>query len=79
MTRESTLAPLAQHSCPRSLRPPGHGPRSVRCSLRDLVVVRKTWKEVLPRTLIQPFLLVFVFAYVFPKIGQGIGGRRRRE
>jgi ABC-2 type transport system permease protein len=42
--------------------------------LRDLVVVRKTWKEVLPRTLIQPFLLVFVFAYVFPKIGQGIGG-----
>jgi ABC-2 type transport system permease protein len=44
--------------------------------LRDLVVVRKTWKEVLPRTLIQPFLLVFVFAYVFPKIGQGIGGAR---
>lgn len=43
--------------------------------LRDLVVVRKTWKEVLPRTLIQPFLLVFVFAYVFPKIGQGVGGR----
>ena len=42
--------------------------------LRDLVVVRKTWKEVLPRTLIQPFLLVFVFAYIFPKIGQGIGG-----
>jgi ABC-2 type transport system permease protein len=42
--------------------------------LRDLVVVRKTWKEVLPRTLLQPFLLVFVFAYVFPKIGQGIGG-----
>jgi ABC-2 type transport system permease protein len=42
--------------------------------LRDLVVVRKTWREVLPRTLIQPFLLVFVFAYVFPKIGQGIGG-----
>jgi ABC-2 type transport system permease protein len=42
--------------------------------LRDLVVVRKTWKEVLPRTLIQPFLLVFVFAYIFPTIGQGIGG-----
>jgi ABC-2 type transport system permease protein len=42
--------------------------------LRDLVVVRKTWKEVVPRSLIQPFLLVFVFTYVFPKIGQGIGG-----
>ena len=26
------------------------------------------------RTLIQPFLLVFVFLYVFPSIGQGIGG-----
>ena len=33
----------------------------------------------LPRTLIQPFLLVFVFAYVFPKIGQGIGGARGAE
>jgi ABC-2 type transport system permease protein len=44
--------------------------------LRDLVVMRKTWKEVVPRTLIQPFLLVFVFAYLFPKIGSGIGGRR---
>jgi ABC-2 type transport system permease protein len=43
--------------------------------LRDLVVMRKTWKEVVPRTLMQPFLLVFVFAYVFPKIGSGIGGR----
>ena len=28
----------------------------------------------MPRTLLQPFLLVFVFTYVFPKIGQGIGG-----
>ena len=26
------------------------------------------------RTLIQPFLLVFVFLYVFPRIGQGVGG-----
>ena len=26
------------------------------------------------RTLVQPFLLVFVFLYVFPQIGQGIGG-----
>ena len=26
------------------------------------------------RTLVQPFLLVFVFLYVFPTIGQGIGG-----
>ncbi len=42
--------------------------------LRDAVVLRKTLREFLPRTLLQPFLLVFVFTYVFPKIGQGVGG-----
>ena len=34
------------------------------------------WKhkiEFTVRTLVQPFLLCFVFLYVFPKIGQGIG------
>ncbi|HEV2310813.1 MAG TPA: ABC transporter permease, partial [Acidimicrobiia bacterium] len=42
---------------------------------RDLRVLQKNlFKEFLPRTLLQPFLLVFVFTYVFPKIGQGIGG-----
>ncbi len=42
---------------------------------RDLRVLQKNlFKEFLPRTLIQPFLLVFVFTFVFPKIGQGIGG-----
>ena len=45
--------------------------------LRDLLVLRKNFAEFLVRTLIQPFLLVFVFLYVFPSIGQGIGGRRR--
>jgi ABC-2 type transport system permease protein len=42
--------------------------------LRDLVVLRKNIGEFVVRTLIQPFLLVFVFLYVFPTIGQGIGG-----
>ena len=37
-------------------------------------MLRKTLKEFIPRTLLQPFLLVFVFTYVFPKIGQGVGG-----
>jgi ABC-2 type transport system permease protein len=37
-------------------------------------VLRKTLNEFLPRTLLQPFLLVFVFTFVFPKIGQGVGG-----
>ena len=42
--------------------------------LRDVVVLRKNLKEFIPRTILQPFLLVFVFTYVFPKIGQGVGG-----
>jgi ABC-2 type transport system permease protein len=42
--------------------------------LRDLVVLRKNLGEFVVRTLIQPFLLVFVFLYVFPNIGQGVGG-----
>jgi len=41
---------------------------------RDLAVLRKNMVEFIGRTLIQPFLLVFVFLYVFPQIGQGIGG-----
>ena len=44
--------------------------------LRDLTVLRKHLGEFIVRTLIQPFLLVFVFLYVFPTIGQGIGGGR---
>jgi ABC-2 type transport system permease protein len=44
--------------------------------LRDLTVLRKHFAEFVVRTLIQPFLLVFVFLYVFPTIGQGIGGGR---
>jgi len=42
--------------------------------LRDVVVLRKHLWEFVLRTIIQPFLLCFVFLYVFPKIGQGIGG-----
>ncbi|MDQ1519104.1 MAG: type transport system permease protein, partial [Actinomycetota bacterium] len=42
--------------------------------LRDLLVLRKNLGEFVTRTVIQPFLLVFVFLYVFPTIGQGVGG-----
>ena len=42
--------------------------------LRDLTVLRKNLGEFLPRTILQPFLLVFVFLYVFPKIGTSVGG-----
>jgi ABC-2 type transport system permease protein len=47
--------------------------------LRDLVVLRKHVSEFVLRTLIQPFLLCFVFLYVFPKIGQGVGGASGRH
>jgi ABC-2 type transport system permease protein len=42
--------------------------------LRDLNVLRKNFGIFAARTLIQPFLLVFVFLYVFPQIGEGVGG-----
>ncbi len=44
-----------------------------------MVVLRKHFWEFVLRTLIQPFLLCFVFLYVFPKIGQGIGGHGTAE
>ncbi len=42
--------------------------------LRDLTVLKKNLGVFVARTLIQPFLLVFVFLYVFPNIGEGVGG-----
>ena len=41
---------------------------------RDLTVLRKNLGVFIPRTILQPFLLVFVFLYVFPKIGTSVGG-----
>ena len=57
-------------------RPATQASRSALLGLlqRDLVVLWKNKWEFVTRTLIQPFLLVFVFLYVFPTIGQGIGG-----
>jgi ABC-2 type transport system permease protein len=46
--------------------------------LRDLTVLRKNLSEFIPRTILQPFLLVFVFLYVFPKIGTSVGGSGSR-
>jgi ABC-2 type transport system permease protein len=47
--------------------------------LRDLVVLRKSLNVFIPRTILQPFLLVFVFLYVFPKIGEAVGGGGKAE
>jgi ABC-2 type transport system permease protein len=41
---------------------------------RDLRVLRRQFGQFLVRTIMQPLLFVFVFAYVFPKIGQGFHG-----
>jgi ABC-2 type transport system permease protein len=47
--------------------------------LRDLVVLKKHAKGFVARTVMQPVLLCFVFLFVFPKIGQGIGGHGEIE
>jgi ABC-2 type transport system permease protein len=47
--------------------------------LRDLAVLRKNLREFVLRVLVQPFLLVFVFLYVFPTIGQGVGSAGGRS
>jgi len=46
--------------------------------LRDFTVIKKDYKIFIVRTIIQPFLLCFVFLFVFPKIGQSVGGASRR-
>ena len=47
--------------------------------LRDVRVVRKQFGPFAARTIMQPLLTTFVFAYVFPKIGQGVGGSQGAE
>ncbi|MDP9020875.1 MAG: ABC transporter permease [Actinomycetota bacterium] len=42
--------------------------------LRDLTVLDKGLGEFLANTIIQPLMLAFVFTYVFPHIGQAVGG-----
>jgi ABC-2 type transport system permease protein len=42
--------------------------------LRDATVLSKNVPLFIVRTIMQPLLFVFVFTYVFPKIGQGVGG-----
>lgn len=46
--------------------------------LRDLAVLRRELAEFLLRTLLQPVLFSFVFAYLFPRIGQGMGSGQAR-
>lgn len=47
--------------------------------VRDARVLRRELASFLTRTVAQPLLFVFVFAYVFPRIGQDIGGAAGAE
>jgi ABC-2 type transport system permease protein len=47
--------------------------------VRDASVLRKNVALFIVRTIMQPLLFVFVFTYVFPKIGQGVGGASGQE
>jgi ABC-2 type transport system permease protein len=71
-----TLAAPHDHVATRPTRSQAAASRAALWALilRDLVVLRKNVGEFIVRTLVQPFLLVFVFLYVFPSIGQGVGG-----
>ena len=75
----ATDEPMTAAGHPIALRPTRSAASASRTALgalllRDLVVLRKHLVEFITRTLVQPFLLCFVFLYVFPKIGQGVGG-----
>ena len=61
------------------LRPPGAAARAAFRALlgRDLAVLRKELPVFILRTIMQPLLLLFVFTYVFPRIGQAIDGAGR--
>lgn len=54
--------------------PPSRRPGYVACLwgmvLRDLVVLRRNFAPFVTRTVMNPLLFVFVFTYVFPRIGQ---------
>lgn len=66
-----------------SVDTPSAGRRSMRAAtwsafrglvVRDLTVLDKNLKRFVPSAVMQPLLLVFVFTYLFPVIGQGVGG-----
>ena len=75
----STTAPVGATHAPILIKPTRSTLAASRSALlalilRDLVVLRKHFGEFVVRVLVQPLLLVFVFLYVFPTIGQGVGG-----
>lgn len=63
-------------------RMPPRSPRSATwatfraCVARDLTVLDKNLQRFVPSAVLQPALLVFVFTYLFPLIGQPVGGEQ---
>jgi len=78
-TSTTTATRLEHHE--HQFRPASVAARTAFWALlvRDLTVLRKNLKEFIPRTIMQPLLLMFIFTYVFPKIGQGVGGSGQQE
>jgi ABC-2 type transport system permease protein len=75
MTAVTTTVP-SEHRGLAQLRPASVAYPSAFLALlqRDLHVLLKNFPLFVVRTIMQPLLLMFVFTYVFPKIGQGVGG-----
>ncbi len=75
MTTTSVPAGVDATGAPASGRPRATGWTTFRALLlRDLTVLDKGLGEFLANTIIQPLMLAFVFTYVFPNIGQAVGG-----
>src|SRR4051794_41115208 len=76
MTTTATPPSASADAAPIGLenRAPSTGTVFLAMLARDAHVLLRSLREFIPRTVLQPLLLVFVFTYVFPKIGQGIGG-----
>jgi ABC-2 type transport system permease protein len=74
----STAVPPSERAASASVRAAGGVPLSTARAAflallsRDLLVLRKNVGTFCLRTLAQPFMFVFVFAYLFPQIGGGI-------
>ena len=74
-TATASAAPLTELRSPRRVATVAFGA----LLRRDLRVAAKQWGMFLARAITQPLLIVFVFGYVFPKIGQGVGGSGASE
>lgn len=74
MTASATTIP-ATRAAPRSPRAATWAAFAA-CVVRDLTVLDKNLQRFVPSAVLQPALLVFVFTYLFPLIGQAVGGEQ---